>query len=195
MAPHPKLILGSGSPRRRELLAVLGLVPDSVLPPDIDEDPIKGELPGAYCARIAREKLAAIPAGSEDVVLCADTTVALGRRILGKPADADEARKFLDLLSGRRHRVYTALAVKRGDKIWERLVDSRVKMKGLSPLERDGYIATGDWQGKAGGYSIQGPAGAFIPWISGSYTAIVGLPLTETAQLLQAAGLNVWGRP
>lgn len=192
---RPRLILGSGSPRRKELLAVLGVVPDAILPPDIDENPGPGELPGPYCARIAREKLAAIPAGADDVVLSADTTVALGRRILGKPADADEARAFLDLLSGRRHRVYTALAVRRGDRIWEKLVESRVKMKHLSPTEREGYIATGDWQGKAGGYSIQGPAGAFIPWISGSHSAIVGLPLAETALLLQAAGLTIWSMP
>lgn len=190
----PRLILGSGSPRRKELLAVLGVVPDAILPPDIDEDPKKAELPHLYCARIAREKVAAIPTGPDDIVLCADTTVALGRRILGKPKDADEARRFLDLLSGRRHRVFTALAVKRGDQRWERIVEARVKMKSLSTIERDGYIATGDWQGKAGGYSIQGPAGAFIPWISGSYTAIVGLPLAETAQVLAAAGWPVWGQ-
>jgi septum formation protein len=190
-----RLILGSGSPRRKELLAVLGLAPDAILPPDIDEDPARGELPGPYCARIAREKLAAIPAGPDDVVLSADTTVALGRRILGKPADAEEARAFLDLLSGRRHRVYTAIAVRRGDRSWDRLVEARVKMKRLSREEREGYIATGDWRGKAGGYSIQGPAGAFIPWMSGSYTAIVGLPLAETAQLLQAAGLTIWSTP
>nr|WP_300983437.1 Maf family protein [Roseicyclus sp.] len=188
------MILGSGSPRRKELLAVLGIVPDAIVPPDIDEDPAKGELPHHYCARIAREKAAAIPAGPDDIVLCADTTVALGRRILGKPKDADEARHFLDLLSGRRHRVFTALAVKRGDHRWDRIVEARVKMKSLSDLERDAYIATGDWQGKAGGYSIQGPAGAFIPWISGSYTAIVGLPLAETAQVLAAAGWPVWGQ-
>jgi len=190
-----RLILGSGSPRRKELLAALGVTPDAITPPDIDEDPRKGELPHVYCARIAREKLAAIPAGPDDIVLCADTTVALGRRILGKPADAAEARAFLDLLSGRRHRVYTGLAVKRGDTLRERVVEARVEMKRLSTAEREGYLATGDWQGKAGGYSIQGPAGAFIPWISGSYTAIVGLPLAETAQLLQAAGLPVWGKP
>jgi len=190
-----RLILGSGSPRRKELLAVLGLAPHAITPPDIDETPRKGELPHVYCARIAREKVAAIEAGPDDVVLCADTTVALGRRILGKPADAAEARAFLDLLSGRRHRVYTGLAVKRGDALRERLVEARVKMKRLSPAEREGYLATGDWQGKAGGYSIQGPAGAFIPWISGSYTAIVGLPLAETAQLLQAAGVTVWRVP
>ncbi|MBF9046717.1 septum formation protein Maf [Rhodobacterales bacterium LSUCC0031] len=187
-----RLILGSGSPRRKELLAVLGIVPDAILPPDIDEDPQKGELPHLYCARIAREKAAAIPAGPDDIVLSADTTVALGRRILGKPADEAEARRFLDLLAGRRHRVFTALAVRRGAQNWERLIEARVKMKPLSAVERDAYIATGDWQGKAGGYSIQGPAGAFIPWISGSYTAIVGLPLAETAQILQAAGWPVW---
>ena len=191
---RPRLILGSGSPRRKELLAVLGVVPDAILPPDIDETPLRGELPGPYCARIAREKLAAIPAGPDDVVLSADTTVALGRRILGKPADEGEARAFLDLLAGRRHRVFTALAVRRGPLVRERLVESRVKMKQLSPAERDGYIATGDWRGKAGGYSIQGPAGAFIPWISGSHSAIVGLPLSETAQLLQAMGLEIWGQ-
>jgi septum formation protein len=188
-----RLVLGSGSPRRLELLAVLGIVPDAVRPPDIDEDPRKGELPRPYCARIAAEKVAAVEAGEEDVVLCADTTVALGRRILGKPADAAEAEAFLRALSGRRHRVYTGVAVKRGARVWERVVESRVKMKQLSQAEIDGYLATGDWQGKAGGYSIQGPAGAFIPWISGSHSAIVGLPLAETANLLTAAGLPVWG--
>lgn len=187
-----RLILGSGSPRRLELLAVLGLAPDAVRPPDIDEDPKTGELPRRYCARIAAEKVAAVAAEPDDIVLCADTTVALGRRIMGKPADADEAEAFLKALSGRRHRVYTAVAVKRGDRVWERVVESRVRMKPLSKVEIDGYLATGDWKGKAGGYSIQGPAGAFIPWISGSHSAIVGLPLAETAALLMAAGWPVW---
>jgi septum formation protein len=195
MSLKPRLILGSGSPRRLELLAVLGIVPDAVRPPDIDEDPRKGELPRPYCARIAAEKVAAVEAGADDVVLCADTTVALGRRIMGKPADAAEAEAFLKTLTGRRHRVYTAVAVRRGDRIWERVVESRVRMKRLSKTEIDGYLATGDWQGKAGGYSIQGPAGAFIPWISGSHSAIVGLPLTETANLLTAAGYPVWRAP
>jgi septum formation protein len=193
MAEKPHLILGSGSPRRLELLAVLGITPDAVTPPDINEDPKKAELPRDYCARIAAEKLAAIPAGPDDIALSADTTVALGRRILGKPADKDEARRFLDLLSGRRHRVYTALSVKRGDRTWHRITEARVRMKRLTEAEREGYLASGDWQGKAGGYSIQGPAGAFIPWISGSHSAIVGLPLAETAQLLSAAGYPVWG--
>jgi septum formation protein len=188
-----KLILGSGSPRRRELLAVLGITPDAITPPDIDEDPRPGELPRPYCARIAHEKAAAVAAEPDDIVLCADTTVALGRRIMGKPTDEAEARAFLMALSGRRHRVYTALAVRRGDRIWDRIVESRVRMKRLSGPETAAHLASGDWQGKAGGYSIQGPAGAFIPWISGSYSAIVGLPMAETAQLLSTAGYPVWG--
>jgi septum formation protein len=176
-------------------LSVLGIVPDAVSPPDIDEVPRNGELPRPYCVRIAAEKVAAVPAEAGDIVLCADTTVAMGRRIMGKPSDAAEARAFLSALSGRRHRVYTAVAVRKGAQTWERVVESRVKMKRLSEDELQGYLATGDWKGKAGGYSIQGPAGAFVPWISGSYTAIVGLPLAETATLLSAAGYPVWGSP
>lgn len=186
-------ILGSGSPRRLELLAHLGLTPDAVRPPDIDETPRKGEVPRAYCSRIAREKVAAVEAEGDDVVLCADTTVALGRRILGKPADAGQAAEFLLALSGRRHRVVTSVAVRRGDRTWQRDVESRVKMKRLSDEELNAYLATGDWQGKAGAYAIQGPAGAFIPWISGSFTGIVGLPLAETATLLRTAGLELFG--
>jgi septum formation protein len=181
-------ILGSGSPRRKELLAQIGVVPDDIRAPDIDETPLKAELPRPYCARMAREKVAAVTAGAEDIVLCADTTVAVGRRILGKPADAQEAASFLRLMSGRRHKVVTAVAVKRGDQLWERDVVSTVRMKRLSDAELNAYLATGDWQGKAGGYGIQGPAGALIPWISGSFTGIVGLPLAETANLLRAAG-------
>lgn len=192
MTQTGKFILGSGSPRRLELLGQLGIVPDAVRPPDIDEDPIKGELPRPYCVRISRQKVAAVDAGPEDVVLCADTTVALGRRILGKPVDIDEARGFLRALSGRRHRVITAVAVRKGAQVWEKDVVSSVRMKVLADQEINAYLATDDWRGKAGGYGIQGPAGALIPWISGSFTGIVGLPLTETAGLLQAAGLKVW---
>ena len=181
-------ILGSGSPRRLDLLAQLGVVPDAVRPPDIDENPLKGELPRPYCVRIARAKVLAVKANKDDIVLCADTTVAMGRRILGKPADAGQAAEFLLALSGRRHRVITAVALRRGEKVWEKDVVSQVKMKRLSDAELNAYLATGDWQGKAGAYAIQGPAGAFIPWISGSFTGIVGLPLAQTAGLLQAAG-------
>lgn len=187
------LILGSASPRRKELLAQLGIVPDAIHAPDIDETPRKGELPRLYCARVAREKALAIPAAPDDLVLCADTTVALGRRILGKPRDAGEAAAFLLALSGRRHRVLTAIALRRGARLWERLVETTVKMKPLSDLELNHYLASGDWRGKAGAYGIQGPAGAFFPWIQGSYSAVMGLPVAETAQLLAAAGWPVWG--
>ena len=187
-----KLILGSGSPRRRELLAQIGVVADDIRPPDIDETPMKGELPKDYCNRITREKVAAVQADADDIVLCADTTVALGRRILGKPADAGEAAEFLIALGGRRHRIITSVAIKRGDQFWQRDVVSQAKMKRLSDDELNFYLATGDWEGKAGGYGIQGPAGAFIPWISGSFSSIMGLPIAETAALLTAAGYPLY---
>ena len=191
MAP-PRLILGSGSPRRRELLAQIGVVPDAIRAPEIDETPRPGELPRPYCQRMAREKAEAVPAGEDEVVLAADTTVALGRRILGKPADAAEARAFLDALSGRRHRVVTAVALRAQGRVLERDVITVVRMKRLSADEIAAYLDSGDWQGKAGGYSIQGPAGAFVPWIRGSYPGVVGLPLAETAALLQGAGYPVF---
>ena len=190
-----KLILGSGSPRRKELLAQIGVVADAIRPPDIDETPQKAELPRPYCARMAREKAEAVVAALDEIVLWADTTVALGRRILGKPEDVTEAERFLRQLSGRRHRVITSVAVKKGETLWERDVVTTVKMKRLSDSEIAGYLATNDWQGKAGGYAIQGPAGALIPWIQGSFTGVVGLPLSETAALLQAAGYPLWRTP
>lgn len=189
-----RLILGSASPRRRELLTQIGVVPDAILPPEVNEDPQRSELPRAYCARIAREKALAVLASPDDIVLCADTTVALGRRILGKPADAGEAAAFLLALGGRRHQVITAVAVRRGDRLWTRAVVSVVKMKRLSDIELNAYLDSDEWQGKAGGYAIQGLAGAFIPWISGSFTGIVGLPVAETAALLQAAGYPMYRR-
>ncbi len=187
----PRLILGSASPRRLELLGQLGLVPDEVRPPHIDEDPLPRELPRPYCLRIAKAKAEAMTCTEKEVILCADTTVALGRRILGKPADATEAEAFLRLLSGRRHRVITAIAVRTADQTWLRDVTSTVRIKRLSDAEIAGYLATGDWYGKAGAYAIQGPAGAFIPWLQGSYSAVMGLPVYETAQLLRAAGYPV----
>lgn len=192
MPGRPRLILGSGSPRRRKLLAQIGVVADDIRPPDINETPRKGELPRPYCARMAREKALAIEAAPDDIVLSADTTVALGRRIMGQPETAGEAAEFLLAMSGRRHRVFTAVAVRRGTGLWERDVVTTVKMKRLSDEELNAYLASGDWQGKAGGYGIQGPAGALIPWIQGSFTAVVGLPLCETAGLLQAAGYPLW---
>ncbi|MEI4263536.1 Maf family protein [Roseovarius sp. D0-M9] len=184
----PRLILGSASPRRRALLAQIGIVPDHIRPADIDETPGKAELPRPYCIRMAHEKVLAVQAGEDDAVLAADTTVALGRRILGKPANEAEAEAFLRALSGRRHSVITAVAVRRGPRVWQRDVLTKVRMKRLEDGEIAAYLATGDWRGKAGGYGIQGPAGALIPWISGSYAAVVGLPLAETATLLRAAG-------
>lgn len=187
-----RLILGSASPRRKQLLAQLGITPDAILPPDIDETPLKAELPRPYCARLAREKALAVQADADDIVLCADTTVALGRRILGKPENAGEAARFLTDLGGRRHQVITAVAVRRGAQIWARESVSAVKMKRLSDAELNGYLASNEWDGKAGAYAIQGMASAFIPWISGSFTGIVGLPLAETTALLAAAGYPVW---
>lgn len=188
-----RLILGSASPRRRELLGQLGLVPDAVCAPDIDEDPRRGEGPRDYCRRIAAEKVAAIPAAADEVVLCADTTVAVGRRILGKARDAGEAAEFLYLLSGRRHHVLTAVAVRAGGRVRERLVDTVVKVKALSDAEVNTYLASGEWKGKAGAYGIQGLFGAYVTWLQGSFTGVVGLPLAETAALLSAAGIAVAG--
>ncbi|MGC9418502.1 MAG: Maf family protein [Rhodovulum sp.] len=188
-----RLILGSASPRRKDLLAQIGVVPDEVHPADIDETPATGELPRPYCARMAVEKARAVHAAADELVLCADTTVALGRRILGKPADAGEAAQFLLALSGRRHRVITAVALRLGEKVWERDVVTAVKFKRLSDAELNAYLASDEWRGKAGGYGIQGMAGAFVPWISGSFSAVVGLPLAETAALLSGAGYPVHG--
>lgn len=186
-----RLILGSASPRRRDLLAQLGIVPDLISPADIDETPLKAELPRIYAKRLAQEKSQAIKADSGDLVLTADTVVALGRRILGKPENYKEAETFLRLLSGRRHRVMTAVSVRCGDKMRTKLVETDVKLKQLSDKEIRDYLASNEWQGKAGGYAIQGIAGALVPWISGSYSNVVGLPLTETAGLLQSFGMNI----
>jgi len=188
-----RLILGSGSARRRDLLAGLGIVPDEIRAPDIDETPLRGELPRPYCIRMAREKAAGLTAANGEIILCADTTVALGRRILGKPEDAGQAAAFLMQLGGRRHNVITAIAVKSSTQLWQADVVTAVKMKRLSDLELNAYLASGDWRGKAGGYAIQGLAGAFIPWIQGSYSAVMGLPAAETARLLTAAGYPVFG--
>ncbi|TNC51981.1 septum formation protein Maf [Rubellimicrobium rubrum] len=191
LAPDPavRLVLGSASPRRLDLLAQAGITPHAVRPPEIDETPRKAETPLDYVRRIAREKIAAIQVAEDEVVLCADTTVALGRRILGKPADEASARAMLSLLAGRRHRVITAVTVRRGDRVWERAVTTAVAVKPLTDAEIEAYIGTDDWRGKAGSYAIQGPFGAHIPWINGSFTGVVGLPLTETLGLLTAAGL------
>jgi septum formation protein len=183
-----KLVLGSASPRRLELLGTVGIEPHAVRPADIDETPRRGEPPRAYARRLAREKALAVPAGDDEVVLCADTTVSVGRRILGKAGTPEEAGQFLRLMSGRRHRVITAVAVRRGERLWERDVETVLRMKRLTESEIADYLQSGEWQGKAGAYGIQGRASAFIPWLRGSYSAVVGLPLAETVALLRAAG-------
>ena len=187
-----KLILGSASLRRKELLAQIGVNACDVRPPDVDETPLAHEKPRDYCNRVTRSKIETLVLADDEVGLCGDTTVAVGRRIMCKPDDAAQARQFLTLLSGRKHRVITAVAVRRGSQIWQRDVVSLVKFKPLSDAEITAYLATNDWQGKAGGYAIQGPAAAFIPWLSGSYSAIMGLPVFETATLLRAAGITVF---
>lgn len=167
------------------------MVPDEIRPADIDETPNKSELPRPYAARLAVEKAQAIQADAGDLVLSADTVVAVGRRILGKPKDATQAAEFLMLLSGRRHRVITGVALRLGDKIWSRQVETVVKFKRLSDVELSAYLRSNEWQGKAGGYAIQGIGGAFIPAINGSYTNVVGLPLTEVSNMLIGAGYYV----
>lgn len=187
---RPQLVLGSASPRRLELLAQIGIRPDRILPADIDETPLRHEEVRAYTRRMAREKARALADQADGVILCADTSVAAGRRILGKPADADEARAFLHLLSGRRHRVLTAIAVMQGTRLHERLVETTIRLRPLNDAEIESYVASQEWQGKAGGYGIQGRAGGFVAWMQGSYSAVVGLPLAETATLLAHAGIS-----
>lgn len=187
----PKLILASASPRRRELIARLGLTPDAINPADIDETPAKGELPRDYAKRMAREKAEAA-ASDDGFVLAGDTVVAAGRRILPKAEDEATARKCLELLSGRRHRVLSAIALRAPDgSIRERLSETVVMFKRLSAEEIDAYIASGEWDGKAGGYAIQGIAEGLISRIQGSHSGVVGLPLYETRALLKAAGFQI----
>jgi septum formation protein len=204
-----RLILASASPRRKDLLAQIGVVPDAIIPADIDEQPRAGELPRHYVQRLAWEKAAALldhadvrdtAQAGPTLILAADTTVALGRRILEKPRDIDEARRFLESLSGRRHRVMTgqalALSGAYGDgdaetPVRTRVSETQVAVKRLSREEIDWYLASQEWQGKAGGYSIQGRFARFIPWINGSYTNVVGLDLADSHSLLSGAGMRL----
>ena len=186
-----KLVLASASPRRRELLARLGLEPARIAAADIDETPRKAEVPRSYAIRMAREKAQAV-AGEDAHVLAGDTVVALGRRILPKAEDEATARRCLELMSGRRHRVLSAVALKSpGGTLRERLSETIVRFKPLSPAEIDAYLAGGEWHGKAGGYAIQGAAEGLIAWIQGSHSGVVGLPLFETRALLKAAGFSL----
>jgi septum formation protein len=187
----PKLILASASPRRRELIVRLGIEPAGIAAADIDETPRKAELPRAYAQRMAREKALAV-AGGDAHVLAGDTVVALGRRVLPKAEDEATARACLALMSGRRHRVLSAVALKGPDgALRERLSETIVRFKPLSAQEIDAYVAGGEWHGKAGGYAIQGAAEGLIAWIQGSHSGVVGLPLYETRALLRAAGFPI----
>ena len=195
---QPRLILASGSPRRLALLEQAGLRPDLLLPTEIDETPERRESPRKLAARLARAKatvaLRTVRSDRQDpaYVLAADTVVAVGRRILPKAEAVDEATACLRLLSGRSHRVYTAVClVTPKEAFRERLVESRVRFKRLSREEIEAYLASGEWRGKAGGYAVQGLAGAFVVKLVGSYTAVVGLPLQETVSLLVGEGYPV----
>ncbi len=189
MGLNPTLILASSSPRRFDLLARLGIAPARIASPDIDETPRKGEVPRVYALRMAEEKAVAVPRGAGEIVVAGDTTVAVGRRILPQAADADMQREFLNLLSGRRHHVLSAVAVIDGDgRMRSRICDSIVRFKRLSADEIESYIHSGEGLGKAGGYAIQGRAEALIDWMAGSHSGVIGLPLYETRALLRASG-------
>ena len=189
MGLNPILILASSSPRRRDLLARLGVVSARIAAPDIDETPRKGEVPRVYALRMAEEKAVAVPRDAGEIVVAGDTTVAVGRRILPQAADADMQRGFLNLLSGRRHHVLSAVAVIDGNgRMRSRICDSIVRFKRLSTDEIESYIQSGEGLGKAGGYAIQGRAEALIDWMAGSHSGVIGLPLYETRTLLRASG-------
>jgi septum formation protein len=191
---RPPLLLASASPRRIELLARIGVVPDRVVPADIDETPRKAELPRLLAARLAAAKAEAVRATAPDcLVLAADTVVGVGRRILGKPADEAEAAKFLEFLSGRRHQVITGVSLLLPDgRHLRRLVTTQLAFQHLTGQQVAAHVASGEWRGAAGGYQIQRGAEVFCRFLSGSHSNVVGLPLFETAQLLRGAG---WLRP
>jgi septum formation protein len=188
----PILVLASASPRRLELLRQIGIAPDRIDPAELDETPLARELPAQHVLRLARAKAEAVrPRHPGAIILAADTVVACGRRILGKPEDEKAARACLGLLSGRRHRVYGGVAViDPAGRIATRRVVSQVAFKRLSERELAAYLATGEWRGKAGGYAIQGRAATLVSWMQGSYSNVVGLPLFETAQLLAGLGYS-----
>lgn len=190
MTPRPPLVLASASPRRRDLLAQLGIIPDAIDPGDIDETPARGEQPAPYAARMAAQKAAAVARRHPGaLILAGDTVVACGRRILPKAQDEVTARSCLTLLSGRRHAVLSAISLIRPDgQARHRLSTSVVTMKRLHADEIAAYVAGGEWQGKAGGYALQGAAAGFIRAVQGSPSGIIGLPLYETRTLLTAAG-------
>ncbi|MDQ2891973.1 MAG: Maf family protein [Pseudomonadota bacterium] len=186
----PRLVLASSSPRRRDLLTRLGVEPDRIAAPDVDETPLKAEPPRDYAVRIALAKAATVARGPDEIVLAGDTIIAVGRRILGKPADDVELARMLALLSGRRHHCLSAVVVIARDGVMRhRLSDTIVAFRPLDAAEITAYVASGEGRGKAGGYAIQGRAEAFVRFLHGSHSGVVGLPLMETRALLRTAGL------
>jgi septum formation protein len=184
-----RLVLASSSPRRRDLLARIGVVPDRIAAPEVDETVRKGELPRAYVLRVAEAKALAVPREADEFVLAGDTSIAVGRRILGKPEDEADLRRMLALLSGRRHHCLSAVCLIGPDgKLRSRLSDTVVAFKRLTDAEIDWYAASGEGMGKAGGYAIQGKAEAFVRFLAGSHSGVVGLPVYETRALLLSAG-------
>jgi septum formation protein len=189
-ATSPALVLASTSPRRRDLLARIGVEPKRLASPDIDERPLKGELPRDYVIRLAEAKARAVERAPGEIVLAGDTTVAVGRRILEKPSDEADLRRMLALLSGRRHHVWSGICViGTDDRARVRAVDTIVAFKPLSADEIDWYVESGEGMGKAGGYAIQGRAEVFVRFLSGSHSNVVGLPVYETRALLSSAGV------
>lgn len=187
--PHAPLILASASPRRQQLLSQIGITPTEIIPADIDETPLKGELPRDLALRLSREKAAALPAKDGHFILAGDTVVAVGRRILPKGESEADCALCLDLLSGRTHTVYSGVALRKPDgSIKLRVASSKVTFKRLSPAEKSLYIASGEWQGKAGAYGIQGLAESFITKINGTYSNILGLPLYDIRSMLAGIG-------
>ena len=195
-----KLVLASASPRRLALLEQAGLKPDLLNPVDIDETQLKRETPRALSLRLAKEKAAAAAhapmvqaLGDTPFILAADTVVAVGRRVIGKAQSVSEAGDALNLLSGRSHKVFTSICLSApGGATRSRVVETKVRFKRLSREDIESYLASDEWRGKAGAYAIQGRAGAFVRWLNGSYSAVVGLPLYETVALLQGAGYPVY---
>lgn len=187
-----RLALASSSPRRRDLLARIGVTPARIASPDIDETPRKGEIPRVYALRLAEQKARAVAREADEIVLAGDTTVAVGRRILQQASDAAMQRQFLELLSGRRHHVLSAVCViDTHGQVRTRISDTIVRFKRLSEAEIASYIESGEGIGKAGGYAIQGRAEALVDWMAGSHSGVIGLPLYETRALLRAAGYPV----
>ena len=187
-----RLALASSSPRRRDLLARIGVTPARIASPDIDETPLKGEIPRVYALRLAEQKARAVAREADEIVLAGDTTVAVGRRILQQASEAAMQRQFLELLSGRRHHVLSAVCViDTHGQVRTRISDTIVRFKRLSEAEIASYIESGEGIGKAGGYAIQGRAEALVDWMAGSHSGVIGLPLYETRALLRAAGYPV----